>query len=158
VIRRDPWFICARDASPEKKAELEKIGAKVIPVDVDERGTSISAATQFGLAYARITEIGEQRRYRWHSTDLSGVIPPSCLPAVLAEHGLQSVMVEGGSQILSSFLHEGDRSDGTPFVDSVIVTVAPTFIGEGIPLIYPVRPCPVSNVDTLAISGLLTGL
>ena len=40
IIRRDPWFICAKGASSERRLELEKMGAKVIPVDVDERGMS----------------------------------------------------------------------------------------------------------------------
>lgn len=39
-IRLDPWFICAKSASAERRLELEKMGAKVIPVDVDERGMS----------------------------------------------------------------------------------------------------------------------
>ena len=33
---------------------------------------------------------------------------------------------------MSAFLHAGDRADDSALVDSVIVTVAPTFIGEGI--------------------------
>lgn len=41
-------------------------------------------------------------------------------------------MIEGGSRILSSFLHAPSREDGSPLVDSVIVTVAPMFIGEGV--------------------------
>lgn len=54
-----------------------------------------------------------------------GRIPPSSLRGILAEYGLKSVMIEGGSRILASFLTERE-------VDSVIVTVAPMFIGEGI--------------------------
>lgn len=41
-------------------------------------------------------------------------------------------MIEGGSRILSAFLHAPQRQDGSPLVDSVVVTVAPTFIGEGV--------------------------
>lgn len=46
--------------------------------------------------------------------------------------GLSSIMIEGGSRVLSTFLHAGDRPDGSKLVDSVIVTVAPAFIGEGV--------------------------
>ena len=57
-------------------------------------------------------------------------------------------MIEGGSQILSAFLHAGDRDDGSPLVDSVIVTVAPSFVGEGVGVVpvvshlsHPIDPC-----------------
>ncbi|KIR42401.1 hypothetical protein I307_00879 [Cryptococcus deuterogattii 99/473] len=40
-------------------------------------------------------------------------------------------MIEGGSRVLSSFLHTLKRDDGSKLVDTVVVTVAPTFIGEG---------------------------
>ncbi|KAK8850472.1 hypothetical protein IAR55_004390 [Kwoniella newhampshirensis] len=65
--------------------------------------------------------------------DESGRIPPSSLPTVLGELGLRSVMIEGGSKVLSQFLSCKDkREDGSPLVDSVVVTVAPTFIGDGV--------------------------
>ena len=41
-------------------------------------------------------------------------------------------MIEGGSRVLSSFLSSPPRRDGTAMVDSVIVTVAPMFIGDGV--------------------------
>lgn len=34
--------------------------------------------------------------------------------------------------MLSSFLHTLKRDDGSKLVDTVVVTVAPTFIGEGV--------------------------
>lgn len=48
------------------------------------------------------------------------------IPAVvdhLRHMGIRSLMVEGGAQIIRSFLR-------TPIVDNLIITVAPTFIGE----------------------------
>jgi 2,5-diamino-6-(ribosylamino)-4(3H)-pyrimidinone 5'-phosphate reductase len=51
-------------------------------------------------------------------------------------------MIEGGSRILSSFLHAPSRRDGSPLVDSVIVTVAPMFIGEGVGVVPEVSPSP----------------
>nr|XP_019051138.1 2,5-diamino-6-(ribosylamino)-4(3H)-pyrimidinone 5'-phosphate reductase [Kwoniella bestiolae CBS 10118]OCF30068.1 2,5-diamino-6-(ribosylamino)-4(3H)-pyrimidinone 5'-phosphate reductase [Kwoniella bestiolae CBS 10118] len=64
--------------------------------------------------------------------DEKGHIPPSSLPSILTSLGLKSVMIEGGSKVLSTFLHCPTRGDGSRLVDSVVVTVAPMFIGEGI--------------------------
>jgi 2,5-diamino-6-(ribosylamino)-4(3H)-pyrimidinone 5'-phosphate reductase len=53
--------------------------------------------------------------------------------ALLAELGLQSIMVEGGARVISNFLRLRDE-EGSPIVDVNIVTVAPTLIGTtGIP-------------------------
>lgn len=54
-----------------------------------------------------------------------GRIPPAALRGVLSDLGLKSVMIEGGSRVLASFLAERE-------VDTVVVTVAPMFIGEGV--------------------------
>lgn len=46
--------------------------------------------------------------------------------------------------MLSSFLHTLKRDDGSKLVDTVVVTVAPTFIGEGVgvvPEASPKHPC-----------------
>ncbi|WVQ70687.1 hypothetical protein IAR50_000209 [Cryptococcus sp. DSM 104548] len=64
--------------------------------------------------------------------DSKGHIPPASLPAILSQLGLKSVMIEGGSRVLSTFLHSPKREDGSKLVDSVVVTVAPMFIGHGI--------------------------
>ena len=54
------------------------------------------------------------------------------MPDILRKLGLRSVMIEGGSRVLSSFMRSPPRSDGSPVVDSVIITVAPMFIGDGV--------------------------
>ena len=49
------------------------------------------------------------------------------IPALLAElyrRGILSLMVEGGGRVISSFLKSG-------LVDSLVVTLAPSFIGQG---------------------------
>lgn len=61
-----------------------------------------------------------------------GRIAPESLPGILKGLGLKSVMIEGGSKVLSSFLRSPSRSGGSPVVDTVVVTVAPMFIGEGV--------------------------
>ena len=47
---------------------------------------------------------------------------------------IRSVMVEGGASVIGSFLAEApiNRDDGglSSIVDTVIVTVAPTFVGD----------------------------
>jgi riboflavin biosynthesis pyrimidine reductase len=52
------------------------------------------------------------------------------LPALLeclAEHGINSLMVEGGAQVIASFLSQR-------LVDQVVVTIAPLFMG-GLPAV-----------------------
>uniref|UniRef100_K3WUI3 Bacterial bifunctional deaminase-reductase C-terminal domain-containing protein n=1 Tax=Globisporangium ultimum (strain ATCC 200006 / CBS 805.95 / DAOM BR144) TaxID=431595 RepID=K3WUI3_GLOUD len=48
------------------------------------------------------------------------------LELLRAEAGLRSVMVEGGASILTACLRESARSH---LVDTVVITIAPTFIG-----------------------------
>ncbi|OCF31787.1 2,5-diamino-6-(ribosylamino)-4(3H)-pyrimidinone 5'-phosphate reductase [Kwoniella heveanensis BCC8398] len=105
---KQPWIICGDDVSFGKMEEVESAGARVVPVPLDEKGH----------------------------------IPPSSLPAILTSLNLRSVMIEGGSKILSSFLHAPTRGSNTSpspstggsgvLVDSVVVTVGPMFIGDGI--------------------------
>jgi 3,4-dihydroxy 2-butanone 4-phosphate synthase/GTP cyclohydrolase II len=58
--------------------------------------------------------------------DRSRVHLPSALRALRHTHGCQSVMVEGGARVIASFLAEPQ------LVDSLVVTVAPVFVG-GLP-------------------------
>ncbi|CEJ84623.1 hypothetical protein VHEMI03531 [[Torrubiella] hemipterigena] len=53
----------------------------------------------------------------------------------LHETGLSSVMVEGGANIINSLLHPDYHS----LVDSVIVTIAPTWLGQGGVVVSPER-------------------
>ncbi|WWC92235.1 uncharacterized protein L201_007189 [Kwoniella dendrophila CBS 6074] len=64
--------------------------------------------------------------------DDNGHISPASLPSILSDLNLKSVMIEGGSKVLSTFLHCQNRDDGSKLVDSIVVTVAPMFIGEGV--------------------------
>jgi 2,5-diamino-6-(ribosylamino)-4(3H)-pyrimidinone 5'-phosphate reductase len=78
----------------------------------------------------------------------TGRIAPGCMPDLLARLQLKSVMIEGGSRILSSFLHAPPRPDGSPLVDNVVVTVAPMFIGEGVDVV-PAVSCALESVEEL---------
>jgi 2,5-diamino-6-(ribosylamino)-4(3H)-pyrimidinone 5'-phosphate reductase len=46
---------------------------------------------------------------------------------ILHKEGIQSVMVEGGACVLGELL----KAQHAPLIDSVIVTIAPTFLGQG---------------------------
>ncbi|KAK1998666.1 riboflavin-specific deaminase domain-containing protein [Colletotrichum falcatum] len=58
----------------------------------------------------------------------------SILSALYGE-GLHSVMIEGGGQVINSLLNP----DSQHFVDTVIVTVAPTWLGRGGVVVSPER-------------------
>ncbi|AEO66839.1 uncharacterized protein THITE_2144327 [Thermothielavioides terrestris NRRL 8126] len=55
--------------------------------------------------------------------------------AVLRREGLRSVMVEGGAGVINSLL----APPGNALVDSVIVTIAPTWLGQGGVVVSPPR-------------------
>ncbi|KAG8911691.1 2,5-diamino-6-(ribosylamino)-4(3H)-pyrimidinone 5'-phosphate reductase [Tulasnella sp. 417] len=53
--------------------------------------------------------------------------------STLRAHGVKSLMVEGGQQVISSFLSHNASSTGKNVLDTIIVTVAPTYVGnEGV--------------------------
>ncbi|KKA27825.1 hypothetical protein TD95_003923 [Thielaviopsis punctulata] len=54
---------------------------------------------------------------------------------VLSREGLDSVMVEGGGHIINSLLHVHSQN----LIDSVIVTIAPTWLGQGGVVVSPDR-------------------
>ncbi|KAK4227842.1 dihydrofolate reductase-like domain-containing protein [Podospora fimiseda] len=54
---------------------------------------------------------------------------------VLKGEGLDSVMVEGGGEVINSLL----VGEGNRYVDSVIVTIAPTWLGKGGVVVSPPR-------------------
>lgn len=54
---------------------------------------------------------------------------------LLKSEGLDSVMVEGGGEVINSLLGK----EGNQYVDSVIVTIAPTWLGKGGVVVSPER-------------------
>jgi 2,5-diamino-6-(ribosylamino)-4(3H)-pyrimidinone 5'-phosphate reductase len=54
---------------------------------------------------------------------------------VLGSRGIRSIMVEGGGKVINSLL----RRDNLGLVDSVIVTIAPTWLGKGGVVVSPDR-------------------
>ncbi|GKT48656.1 2,5-diamino-6-ribosylamino-4(3H)-pyrimidinone 5'-phosphate reductase [Colletotrichum spaethianum] len=59
---------------------------------------------------------------------------PSILSVLFAE-GLRSVMIEGGGQVINSLLSPNSQQ----LVDTVVVTVAPTWLGRGGVVVSPER-------------------
>ena len=54
------------------------------------------------------------------------------------QHGIKSIMIEGGARIINDLLHP----DNFALVDSVIVTIAPTWLGQG-----GVQVCPEARIE-----------
>ncbi|KAL4939549.1 hypothetical protein BDV06DRAFT_198681 [Aspergillus oleicola] len=70
----------------------------------------------YGGDFLRIMEYHQNWRLRWEP-----------ILRALALEGIKSVMIEGGARVLSELLNP----EYTEFIDSIIVTVAPTYLGSG---------------------------
>ncbi|KAL2215734.1 riboflavin-specific deaminase [Thermoascus aurantiacus ATCC 26904] len=81
----------------------------------------------YGGDFLRIMEYNQSWRLRWEA-----------IFRALAAEGIRSVMIEGGGTVLSELLNP----EYTDFIDSIIVTVAPTYLGRG-----GVNVSPDSKVD-----------
>ncbi|KAK1597339.1 riboflavin-specific deaminase domain-containing protein [Colletotrichum navitas] len=73
--------------------------------------------------------------------------------SALHSEGLHSVMVEGGGQVINSLLNPGSQQ----LIDTVIVTVAPTWLGRGGVVVSPERvhtpggtPVPAARLANVA--------
>lgn len=106
-----PYIVTAVPQPPKNKIELlEDLGGKFIVLNpIKTDGTNAATSGQ---------------RFDW----------PSILTAVRDE-GLQSIMIEGGGAVINSLLSE----DNAQLVDSVIVTIAPTWLGQGSVFVSPPR-------------------
>lgn len=82
----------------------------------------------YGGDFLRIVEYNQNWRLRWEA-----------VLRALASEGIKSVMIEGGGTVLSELLNP----EYTNFIDSIIVTVAPTYLGSG-----GVSVSPDSKLDT----------
>ncbi|KAJ5543055.1 Riboflavin-specific deaminase [Penicillium sp. DV-2018c] len=70
----------------------------------------------YGGDFLRIVEYNQHWRLRWEAVFRA-----------LASEGIKSVMIEGGGTVLSELLNP----EYTSFIDSIVVTVAPTYLGRG---------------------------
>lgn len=70
----------------------------------------------YGGDFLRIVEYNQNWRLRWEA-----------IFRALASEGIKSVMIEGGGTVLSELLNP----EYTDFINSIITTVAPTYLGRG---------------------------
>ena len=70
----------------------------------------------YGGKYLGLTEFDKKWRLRWEAI----------LKALVAE-GIKSVMIEGGSMVINDLL----QPENSNFINSVIVSIAPTYLGRG---------------------------
>ncbi|KAJ5874864.1 uncharacterized protein N7529_003294 [Penicillium soppii] len=103
---RAPWIITATEnPDPEKKALLAKYGGRFISTKMIRTHTG------------------------GHQVDWQDLL------VTLKSNGLESVMVEGGGQVINSLLSPVYMS----LLNSVIVTIAPTWLGQGGVVVSPAR-------------------
>lgn len=120
-----PYVITAvqeGDIPRGNKDTLEEHGGKYIHVQptTGKASHADGAATPEGNAAADV----RRARFAWQH-----------ILSALHSQGLPSVMVEGGGQIINSLLDPCYHS----LVDSVIVTIAPTWLGKGGVVVSPDR-------------------
>jgi 2,5-diamino-6-(ribosylamino)-4(3H)-pyrimidinone 5'-phosphate reductase len=114
-----PFVITATPKpSPERAALLERHGGKyiIISAPLEEKVSSTTVD--------RNVDDAVSTRMSW--TDIL---------AVVWRENLESIMIEGGGHIINSLLE--DRDSG--LIDSVIVTIAPTWLGQGGVVVSPAR-------------------
>ncbi|KAI0014364.1 putative riboflavin biosynthesis protein Rib7 [Xylariaceae sp. FL0662B] len=115
-----PYIITAVPEPPlSKKKLLEDFGGKFILLNRSRNSrTSIDTS---------------KRSFDWRDI----------LAAVRSE-GLQSIMVEGGGEVINSLLSH----ENAYLVDSVVVTLAPTWLGQGSVFVCPPRKTSQDNLPS----------
>ncbi|KAJ3976934.1 dihydrofolate reductase-like domain-containing protein [Lentinula raphanica] len=102
---RRPWLVCAE------------------PWDSSEKKEWLHRRTTLEKAGARTIVLENDHNTQDH-------LPIPSVLQTLHRLGILSVMVEGGAQIIRSFLSQIAAESTNSFVDTVIITVAPVFVGE----------------------------
>ncbi|KAI2637076.1 putative riboflavin biosynthesis protein Rib7 [Hypomontagnella submonticulosa] len=106
-----PYIVTAVHQPPESKRQLlEGLGGKFIVLSQPE--TSRANGDPGG------------RHFDW-----------SAILAAVRNEGLQSIMIEGGGEVINSLLSAGNAQ----LINSVIVTIAPTWLGQGSVFVSPPR-------------------
>lgn len=129
-----PWVLCAEGCEPDpgRAAVLEAVGGRYIAVE-GARAAGGEGVT--GKVGGEEDEKGKEKE--------KGEAPRPALTwdsifGVLWEEGINSVMVEGGGTVINDLLLLAN--EGLDVVDSVIVTVAPVWLGAGGVTVAPERP------------------
>ncbi|KAI3397772.1 hypothetical protein diail_10425 [Diaporthe ilicicola] len=114
-----PWVLVAEGAvpEPERVRAVEAVGGRYLAIEAG------------GTAGQGEAEADGSRRLlsTWDS-----------ILGVLWEEGINSVMVEGGGRIINDLLLLAN--EGLDVVDSVIITIAPVWLGSGGVTVAPERP------------------
>ncbi|KAI1386363.1 putative riboflavin biosynthesis protein Rib7 [Hypoxylon trugodes] len=106
-----PYIVTAVPHPPERRRKLlERLGGKFIVLGGPQGKGS--------------EKDSESQRFDWHT-----------ILAAVRDEGLRSIMIEGGGGVINSFLSE----ENAHLIDSVIVTVAPTWLGQGSVYVSPPR-------------------
>ncbi|KAJ3983622.1 dihydrofolate reductase-like domain-containing protein [Lentinula detonsa] len=102
---RRPWLICAEPSESNEKKEW-----------MIRRNTLEKAG-------ARVVPLE-------YDYDTQEYLPIPLVLQTIHRLGILSVMVEGGAQVIRSFLLQTVAQSASSLVDTVIITVAPIFVGE----------------------------
>ncbi|PSR78541.1 dihydrofolate reductase-like domain-containing protein [Coniella lustricola] len=143
---RPPWILvakgCVDGVAAESRRAVESVGGRYLVVEGEGEGDEELRATD-------AADKGSRGNLCW----------PAIL-CTLAAEGVRSVMVEGGGRVIDELLALGQRhanaqastddddDDGhtravgtaTVRIDSVIVTIAPVWLGTGGVTVSPARP------------------
>ncbi|OTB08113.1 hypothetical protein M426DRAFT_19260 [Hypoxylon sp. CI-4A] len=107
-----PYIVTTVPHPPEAKRKLlEDLGGKFIILTEQRKGSETEGDS-------------ERPDFDWRS-----------ILAAVRHEGLRSIMVEGGAGVINTLLAHGNSH----LVDSVIVTIAPTWLGQGSVVVSPPR-------------------
>ncbi|KAJ4482077.1 dihydrofolate reductase-like domain-containing protein [Lentinula aciculospora] len=121
---RRPWLICTEPSETSEKTEwlarrdtLDNAGARIVVLQIghDTEGDQIC------LEILNLSQI---------SMSSSDYLPIPLVLQTIHQLGISSVMVEGGAQVIRSFLSQNAVRSATSLVNTVIITIAPIFVGE----------------------------
>lgn len=127
-----PWVLCAEGVEPDpgRRAVLEGVGGRYIAVE-GVGGVGREGDEKAGKGKGKESEEEEQDGSR-------PVLTWDSIFGLLWEEGINSVMVEGGATVINDLLLLAN--EGLDVVDSVIVTIAPVWLGAGGVTVSPERP------------------
>lgn len=141
-----PFILTMKEVDDRRREVLEAHGGKYIilpsatvtatgpgtgPVTGSEAESEAGTGTSAGTS----TGAGTDARTEAKAENATGRLEWPTIFKTLKSHGLNSVMVEGGSGVINTLL----EPDSQTLVDSVIVTIAPTWLGQGGVVVSPKR-------------------
>lgn len=105
-----------------QKRVLEEHGGKYIQIPL-------------GLGSSSVRDGSENRPVQEDEAEAAHKLDWRTILRILRKEGLESVMIEGGGMVINSLLEPSWHS----LIDSVIVTIAPTWLGRGGVVVSPSR-------------------